>query len=285
MADLELLASGYGTVEGPTVDTEGNLYFSDILGGGVRRLSPDGRIELIVPKRKGVGGICLHRDGGVVVSGRDISHVKDGETRILLGRDDYADLGLPYIDSYNDIHADDEGRIFAGTVMLDGQGQRLKNNMLILLTAEKKPLVLYDGFTSSNGIALDWTKQRLYHCASRDREFIVSNKVGHDVYKIACKLPTNVVDGTPDGMALDEEGCIWAAFYRGDCVARFSPDGELLERIEVPAHLVTSVCFTGSDGKDLIIVTQDNTQTPELNGCIFRTRVGVAGAPVGIATI
>lgn len=285
MAELELLASGYGTCEGPTIDPQGNLYFSDITGGGVRRLAPDGSIELLVPKRKGVGGICLHRDGGIVVSGRDISHIHNGETRILLGRDDYASLGLPYIDSYNDIHADDEGRIFAGTVMLDEKGERLKNNMLILITGEKQPVVLYDGFTSSNGMALDWAKQRLYHCASRDREFIVSDKVGDAEYRIVRKMPTNAVEGTPDGMALDEEGCIWAAFYRGNCAARFSPDGELLERIDVPSHLVTSVCFAGADGRDLYIVTQDNTETPELGGCIFRTRTKVAGAPVGVASI
>jgi gluconolactonase len=285
MRELELLASGYGTVEGPTVDDAGDLYFSDITGGGVRRMSPDRAIELVVPKRKGVGGICLHRDGGLVVSGRDLSHVRDGETRILLGRDDYAGLGLPYIDSYNDIHADDEGRIFAGTVMLDENGERLKNNMLILLTAEKKPVVLYDGFTSSNGMALDWTRQRLYHCASRDRQFIVSDKVGDADYRIACKLTTEAAPGTPDGMALDMDGCIWAAFYRGGCAARFSPGGEMIERIDMPAHLVTSVCFAGPDGQDLIIVTQDNTERPELGGCIFRTRVSVPGAPVGIATI
>jgi hypothetical protein len=40
-------------------------------------------IETVVPKRRGVGGILLHADEGIVISGRDLSHVKDGETRTI----------------------------------------------------------------------------------------------------------------------------------------------------------------------------------------------------------
>src|SRR5437764_1395418 len=52
---VESLASGYGLVEGPTVDADGNLYFSDVLGGGVYRRAPGGDITTVVPKRRGVG--------------------------------------------------------------------------------------------------------------------------------------------------------------------------------------------------------------------------------------
>src|SRR5262249_18036230 len=84
---VETLASGYGLVEGPTVDGDGNLYFSDVLGGGVYRRGSEGEITTVVPKRRGVGGIVLHADGGIVVSGRDIVHVREGENRRLLAVD------------------------------------------------------------------------------------------------------------------------------------------------------------------------------------------------------
>ena len=35
---FEVLASGYGLVEGPTVDASGRVLFSDVLGGGIYRL-------------------------------------------------------------------------------------------------------------------------------------------------------------------------------------------------------------------------------------------------------
>ena len=84
---METLAFGYGLIEGPRVDAEDNLYFSDVPNGGVHRRSPDGEISVAIPKRRGVGGIALHVDGGLVVSGRNICHVLDGETRVLFAPD------------------------------------------------------------------------------------------------------------------------------------------------------------------------------------------------------
>ena len=85
--EIELLTTGYGLVEGPRVDDADNLYFSDVHHGGVRRRAPDGTIDVVVPKRRGVGGIALHADGGLVISGRNICHVRDGETRIVFDPD------------------------------------------------------------------------------------------------------------------------------------------------------------------------------------------------------
>ena len=85
---VETLAWGYGLVEGPRVDPEGRLYFSDVRQGGVYCRDPSGEIETVVPRRRGVGGIALHADGGLVISGRNVCHVRDGETRVLLERED-----------------------------------------------------------------------------------------------------------------------------------------------------------------------------------------------------
>ena len=88
MSTIETLVTGYGLIEGPRIDAEDRIYFSDVIRGGVYRRSPDGSIETIVPKRRGVGGIALHADGGIVISGRNICHVPDGETRIVFDLDD-----------------------------------------------------------------------------------------------------------------------------------------------------------------------------------------------------
>ena len=46
-AKPEILASGYGLVEGPRADAKGSLYFSDVLLGGVYRRVPEGEIEIV----------------------------------------------------------------------------------------------------------------------------------------------------------------------------------------------------------------------------------------------
>ena len=114
MTALEALAWGYGLIEGPCCDQQGNLYFSDVPNGGVYRLAPDGSVETAIPKRRGVGGIALHADGGLVVSGRNICHVKDGATRIVFAPEA---LGL------NDLTVDAAGRVICGTLRTDPFGQ------------------------------------------------------------------------------------------------------------------------------------------------------------------
>jgi xylono-1,5-lactonase len=283
MDNIEVLASGYGTIEGPTVDREGGLFFSDVDNGGVYRLSPSGDVEQVVPKRRGVAGLCLHADGGIVVSGRDLSHVRDGETRIIFGRDDYAAAALPDVTGFQDIHADDHGRLFAGTVRsYDWAGPP---SSLLMVTGQREITVLYEGVAGSNGLALDWKRQRLYHSSSYDYQILVSDKVGDREYRIVERFSTAPLGGIPDGMALDAEGYLWVAMYESGCIGRFAPSGEIVHRLEVPAQLVTSVCFVGPDSPDLFFVSADNRDRPDLRGCVFRTTVGVGGAPVGVAKV
>jgi gluconolactonase len=103
---VDVLATGFHAVEGPTVHPDGNVYFSDPNGGGVYRLTPGHEVELVVPKRRGAAGIAAHADGGVIVSGRDLTRVVDGTSTVLVAREDVtAPEGLRAI-GFNDIVAD-----------------------------------------------------------------------------------------------------------------------------------------------------------------------------------
>jgi sugar lactone lactonase YvrE len=94
-----------------------------------------------------------------------------------------------------------------------------------------------------------------------------------------------VIEGAPDGLAFDAEGCVWVAIYGGGRVDRFTPAGKLDRSLEVPARQVTSLCFAGSDLRELVVVTADNSREPSLRGCVLRARLDVAGAPVHPARI
>src|SRR5262245_65485260 len=72
--EFETLATGYGLLEGPRTDEQNRLYYSDVRGGGVFRRNPDGRIEMLIPERKFVGGIALNEGGGLVVTGKSLAH-------------------------------------------------------------------------------------------------------------------------------------------------------------------------------------------------------------------
>jgi sugar lactone lactonase YvrE len=93
-------------------------------------------------------------------------------------------------------------------------------------------------------------------------------------------------DLSPDGLAVDEAGTVWVADVSGSGSVRgFSAGGEEIGRVEVPARTVTSLCFGGSDGRDLYIVTADNRDDQDRGGTVFRTRAEVAGCPIPLATV
>jgi xylono-1,5-lactonase len=274
---MEMLASGYGLIEGPTVDGDGNVYFSDVLGGGVYRRDSDGEITTVVPKRRGVGGIVLHAEGGVVVSGRDIVHVRDGVNRTLYSID-----GLP---GWNDICADSAGRVYAGSIrfaVFDPDAQPVPGE-LWRIDAEGESTCLYDEVLHANGVALSLDERTIYHSDTRKNVIVVHTLA--DDGEAGDRRAFHFAPGAPDGMAVDEQGFVWVASATGGCVARLTSDGEIDGVLDVPAETVTSVCFGGDDGRDLYVVTADNTEAPDRGGTMFRTRVEVAGAPVYPARI
>lgn len=275
--EFETIASGYGLVEGPRVDASDNLYFSDVVGGGVFRRAPDGEISTIVPKRRGVGGIALHADGGLLISGRDICHVRDGETRVVFGRDD--------IPGWNDLFVDPKGRILVGSVRSSpfAEGDRVPGE-LWRIDAEGEASVLYDDVGLSNGIGFAPDGRTLYHSDSAAGR-IIAHDVDDEGNVTNRRVFAALDRGAPDGLALDESGCVWTASYGGSCVLRYSPDGALDATIPVPASSVTSLCFGGSDGRDLYVVTADNEAEPGLKGTIFRARSDVAGLAAPLARV
>ena len=275
---LETIASGYGLLEGPRVDAANNLYFSDVTNGGVYCRAASGEISTVVPRRRGVGGIALHADGGLIISGKNVCHVKDGNTRILFQGDD--------IPGFNDLFTDSQGNILVGSLRSDPF--KLKAQVpgeLWRLEGEDSAAELYGDVGITNGIGFSPDGSKLYHSDSVPRHIIL-----HDVAddgsmtnrRVLASLPD---DWVPDGLAVDEDGCVWVAVYGGSCALRYTPDGQVDLRVEVPAKAVTSLCFGGPDRRDLYIVTADNTDDPERKGTIFHTRVDVPGLAVTSASI
>jgi len=268
---VDTLAFGYGLIEGPRVDAEGGLYFSDVTNGGVYRRDPDGTIDVVVPKRRGVGGIALHADGGIVISGRNLCHVRNGQTRVLFARDD--------IPGFNDIFTDAAGRVYTGSMRDDPfstEGER-RTGEAYRVDAEGVAVELYDGVGLTNGIGFSPDGSRHYHVDSSEGVIKVHDVVGGEVVRESGGVFAKVA-GVPDGLAVAEDGGVWVAVYGGGCVRRYAPTGEADVEIPVPARDVTSLCFAGADRRDLIVVTADNTEDESRGGTIFRVPADDVGA-------
>jgi sugar lactone lactonase YvrE len=91
--------------------------------------------------------------------------------------------------------------------------------------------------------------------------------------------------GGPDGMAVDETGCLWVAHWGGNAVRRYTPKGALDRTIEVPTSHVSCCAFGGSDLSELYITTASSELEESLRrqqphaGDLFVASPGVKGLP------
>ena len=108
---MEQLTQGYGLVEGPVWEDGRGLLFSDVLFGGVFRLTLDGAVERVFEHRRGIGGMALHEAGGLIVSGRNLSFkpFSGGATVTVVEQDEAAGVV-----GFNDLTTDAAGAHLRG---------------------------------------------------------------------------------------------------------------------------------------------------------------------------
>ena len=135
-------------------------------------------------------------------------------------------------------------------------------------------------FTTDEGtwISLDVSPdgQTIYHSDSL-RRHIIAHRITNDGNCIDRHIFAELPKGAPDGLCVDANGGVWVAAYADGAILRFTPQGELDQKIDLPAKKVTSLCFGEDDLRTLYVTSADNQADESLGGCIFRLRLGVAG--------
>jgi D-xylonolactonase len=272
---MEKICDGYGLIEGPVWDASRGLVFSEVIFGGVHCLKSDGSVELLLPHRKGIGGMALHENGGFVVSGRNISLKVPGQvgTEVLLPND--PDNGLL---GFNDLTTDAAGRVYAGSLAFRpvGSDDTPKPGQLYCIDIDGRARVVGKDVMLTNGMGFSPDDRKLYHSESR-RHIIRVYDVNDDGSLGPHSTFAPVEGGVPDGMQVAEDGSVWVAVAHGDRVDVFNPDGSLRQSIAVPLPMVTSVCFGGADLRDLYIVTGSGGTDSDRAGSIFRMRSDIPG--------
>jgi len=183
---------------------------------------------------------------------------------------------------FNDGKCDASGRLWVGTMNKQVQ-------------AKAGSLYCYDGqtlisklseLTISNGMAWSVDQRTFYFIDTVDYAVVAfdfDNQTGNISNK---RKVINVTSdmGAPDGITIDCDGMLWIAHWGGSCVARWNPEnGELLERVEVPAPNVSCCSFGGEDLQTLYITTAREGLTEKqllefpLSGGVFFYKAKTAG--------
>lgn len=283
-SDVELVIDAHAQLaESPVWDDRtGRLVWVDLLGGIVHLTDIAIGADVAIPVGQMVGAVALCEDGRLVVA------IEAGFARLDPARG-HVEIVAPVTAGdpglrMNDGKVDPSGRFWAGSMAMD---ERAGAGTLFRLDPDRSVTAMLDGLTIPNG--LDWsadgrTMVYIDTTTSRVDRFDYDDAIG----TITGRRPAVLVDpgrGYPDGMTLDAEGFLWVALFDGWGVHRYTPEGRLDRRIDVPAAQVTSVAFGGRDYDELYITTgQEGFPAGGLPGQphaggVFRCRPGVRGRP------
>jgi D-xylonolactonase len=286
--NLERISSGHGLLEGPVWHPQLGLIVADAIVGGAWAYGDGREPVLAVAHRRGIGGMALHVNGGIVIGGRNIALKQlasegDDETSVLLANDPARGvLG------FNDLCTDAEGRIYVGSVAFiasDSAGREGQPpGRLHLIDLDGTSRVVAEDVLLSNGLGFSPDGQRLYHSDSlRNAVYVYEVKPDGDLGEK--RLFAETGRGLPDGLAVDSGGTVWVALAEDSRVTGYSPEGREIASIGVPEPMVTSLCFGGPDLRDLYIVSGSEGLDTDRGGSIHRLRVDVPGLARPLARV
>ena len=282
---METIAEGFGLIEGPVWDSKRGLLFSDVTFGGVYCIGFDGLVSTVFEHRRGIGGMSLHQQGGLLVSGRNVSFksFEGGDTLTVLDKDeDQGNIG------YNDITTDKQGRVYAGSLgssPVFEDGREPASGDLYLIELDGSARIVGNDIQLTNGLGFSPDGSILYHSDTL-RKTVHCYRVKEDGSLGEKQVFVVTERGVPDGLVVSEDGAVWVALAGGgQGVAVYEPSGELREYIDIPLPMCTSVCFGGEDLKDLYIVSGSDGADSERAGSIFKVRVDVPGLAVPVAKV
>lgn len=265
--------------EGPLWDhRKGALAWVDILSGHVHLTNPHSGATTTQPLGLPVGALALSGDTDYLVA------VRNGFGRL-------ADDGLAILNEVfaegdkrmNDGAVDPAGRFLAGTM---ADGARQGGGDLHVLDLDDNVRTLIESVTISNGLAWSADGNRLFYVDSATQAIDVMDYdlVDGTVANRQTWVTIPVDEGTPDGITIDSDECIWVALWGAGRVRRYSPSGTCIAEIEFPVPRVTSCAF-GGDELDTLFVTSAAVGRPrvdgqgDLDGALFVVDPGCQGRP------
>ncbi len=267
--------------EGPVWDaSRGLLWWVDILAGHVHAIDPGTGTRTWFDAGNPVGAVGLTRDGGLVLALAD-GFALAGDNGDHLTR--VPGFSVDQAIRFNDGKPDPWSNFIAGTMAWDESGR--PPGSLYRLSPDGTVTELFGDVSLSNG--LDWTDdRRLFYYADSISGRVDLFDTDPDTGTLSGRRPFVTIpkaDGSPDGLTLDAEGCVWLAVWGAGELRRYTPDGRLDTVVRLPARQVTSAAFGGPDLATLYVTCASEGLTPAERadqphaGDIFACTPGVPG--------
>jgi sugar lactone lactonase YvrE len=250
---------------------DGRVYWVDIENGRLFRADHASGEHECFYEGPVIGGFTLHEDGALLLFEADrIARLeRDGRRRVLRERID------PDMKRFNDVIADPEGRIFAGSIgQTEGSGGLYRVDLDGRITCVLKETGI------ANGMAFTSDLRRFFWTCSTSRRIFTFDydRVTGELSNRSLFHQVEEPGQGPDGLCIDEQDRLWSARWGGFAVVRLGADGRVAERVALPVERVSSCTFGGPALDTLYVTTAVGAPGGTgADGTLYRVNVGARG--------
>jgi sugar lactone lactonase YvrE len=257
------------------------LFWVDIEGKELHIFDPKTKMDKVIAMPSRIGTVVPVSENQVLAALQDGIYLVDLDSKKL---ELFSDVESTITENrFNDGKCDPSGNLWVGSMHLNQEQGKAK---LYKIDGYGKATAMIDHVTISNGIVWTKDKETMYYIDTPTKQIkaydfdINTQTISNE--RVAVEVSEEL--GFPDGMTIDENDHLWVGMWNGNAVICFDPKtGELIDKIEVPAHNVTSCAFGGENLDILYITTASLDMTDQekkafpLAGSLFKAKPGVKG--------
>ena len=257
-----LVSSEFLFTEGPAVDAEGNVYFTDQPNDKIMKWSTDGSLSVFMEGTGRSNGLFIDKNGNLIACA-DLNNqlwmidqnknvtvlVKDFEGKKMNGPNDL------WIDPQGGIYFTDP--FYKRDYWNRTEKEIEEENVYYLSPDRKKLTIAASGLMQPNGIIGTPDGKKLY----------VADIKGRKTYSFVIQKDGTLTDKKlfadmgSDGMTVDSKGNV---YLTGKGVTVFNSKGEKIETIAIDAPWTANACFGGKDRKTLFVTASKSVFTVKM---------------------
>jgi len=251
-SEWQQVSAGHKFTEGPAVDKQGNVFFSDIPNNRIHKISTDGKVTVFKEDTGGANGLMFGPDGRLYACQNTRKQIA---AYSMDGREEVIARDVPS----NDIAVTSHGEIY-----FTDPG----NKNVWFIDAKRNKRVVHKGIEFPNGLRLS-PDQAFLWVNDMNNRWVWSFQIGSDgsllngepIYRL--ETPDETSKSGADGMTVDTDAHLYVATGIGIQVC--DQTGRVVAIISKPSERgISNVVFGGPDRDTLFVTATDKVFSRKL---------------------